>query len=98
LTGMQDTGVLATPALKVGTASSNALRFVVPGAIIKFRASVSNSTDPRYFNSLGQIQSGTPSNTGDSIYLYATITNISGDGTGTDIGTGVLSSASVGPM
>jgi hypothetical protein len=98
LTGMQDTGVLATPALKVGTASSNALRFVVPGAIIKFRASVSNSIDPHYFNSLGQIMPGYPSNTGDSIYLYATVTNISGDGTGTDTNTGILTSASVGPI
>ena len=98
ITGTQDTGVLATPALKVGTASSNALRFVVPGSIIKFRASVSNSTDPKYFNSLGQIMSGTPMTTGDSIYLYATITNISGDGTGSDIGTGVLSIDSVGPI
>lgn len=98
VTGTQYTGQLATPALKVGTASSNALRFIQPGSIIKFRASVSNSSTPAYFDSLNQIKLGTPIATGDSLYLYATVMNVSGDGTGTDTGTGVLTTASTGPI
>lgn len=93
-TGTQYANVLATPPLKIGIASSNALKYVRPGAIIKFRASINNSVQPAYFNSLGEIKSGTPQSAGDRVYIYATVVNVTGDGTGG----GILTKADTGPV
>ena len=93
-TGFQTTNVLALPALKVGSASSNSLRFIKPGSIIKFRASADLTISQKYFNSVNEIVSGTPNATGDRLYIYATVVNILGDGTGE----GVLTTADKGPI
>ena len=91
-TGVQLANTLALPALKVGDASSNALRFLKVGSIIKFRASDIAGT--KYFNAAGEIITGSPTNTGDRSYIYATVVNVSGDGTGA----GVLTIADSGPI
>lgn len=91
-TGVQLANTLALPALKVGDASSNALRFLKVGSIIKFRAS--ETAGVSYFNAAGEITLGTPTNTGDRSYIYATVVNVSGDGTGA----GVLTIVDSGPI
>ena len=91
-TGVQTANTLALPALKVGDASSNSLRFLKVGSIIKFRAALLAGS--KYFNAAGEIKSGTPNATGDRAYIYATIVNVSGDGTGA----GVLTIADSGPI
>lgn len=94
LTGIQTEGSLATPAQKIGEASSNALRFIKAKSIVKFRASANNAISPKYFNALGEIVDGVPNKTGDRLYLYATVANVDGDGTGT----GVLTANDAGPV
>jgi hypothetical protein len=91
-TGVQLANTLALPALKVGDASSNALRFLKVGSIIKFRAS--EVAGVKYFNAAGEITVGSPTTTGDRTYIYATVVNVSGDGTGA----GVLTIADSGPI
>jgi hypothetical protein len=91
-TGVQLANTLALPALKVGDASSNALRFLKVGSIIKFRASEVAGVE--YFNAAGEITPGSPSKTGDRAYIYATVVNVSGDGTGD----GVLTIVDSGPI
>lgn len=93
-TGSQSANTLALPALKVGKDSSNSLRYVKPGSIIKFRASGNNSLLAKYFNAANEIVTGFPSNTGDKLYLYATVVNVAGDGTGD----GVLTVSDTGPI
>ena len=94
VTGVQRENELALPALKVGTASSSSLRFVKVGSIIKFRASLDNTLNPRYFDAAGDIQTGVPNRTGDRLFIYATVVNVRGDGTGE----GVLTLADEGPI
>jgi hypothetical protein len=91
-TGVQKANTLALPALKAGDASSNSLRFLKVGSIIKFRAALLAGS--KYFNAAGEIKSGTPNLTGDREYIYATVVNVSGDGTGA----GVLTIADSGPI
>jgi len=93
-TNIQLDNTLALPPLKTGVASSNSLRFVKPGTIIRFRASSNNQLDPKYFNNINEIQSGTPGIAGDKIFIYATVVNVKDDGTGG----GVLTPASDGPI
>ena len=93
-TGIQFDNTLALPPLKTGTASSNSLRFVKAGTIIRFRASQNLASTPKYFNSLNEIIAGSPSKPGDKLYLYATAVNVNGDGTGG----GYLTPASNGPI
>jgi hypothetical protein len=93
-TGKQTTGTLALPALKTGAASSNSLKYVKPGSIIKFRATSDNGLLPKYFNSANEIVDGSPNATGDHLYIYATVVNVLGDGTGD----GVLTTADAGPI
>jgi hypothetical protein len=71
----------ATP-LKIGSASSTALRFITKGAIIKFRASVSINLNPAHFDKTNDIKTGAPSLPGDRNYIYATVVKVTGDGTG----------------
>jgi hypothetical protein len=93
-TGIQRANTLALPALKVGIASSSSLRYIKVGSIIRFRATSNQTIAPKYFNAAGEIQSGYTVNTGDRLFIYATVVNVSGDGTGD----GVLTSADPGPI
>ena len=93
-TGLQITDTIASNPLKTGSASSNSLRYLIPGTIIRFRASPDVATVPMYFDNLNDIKSGTPSAAGDKVYLYATVVNVSGDGTGG----GILFPTSQGPI
>lgn len=83
----------ATP-VKVGTASSTALRFITKGSIIKFRASADVTIDPAYFDKTNDIKSGTPSVAGDRVYIYATVVKIEGDGTAN----GIITANTPGPI
>jgi hypothetical protein len=74
------TGTFATP-LKTGEASSNAMRFIQKGAIIKFKAAAEILGNPKYFDKANDIQAGAPNKTGDRLYIYATVVKITGDGT-----------------
>ncbi len=93
-TGRQTANTLALPALKIGSASSNSFKFIKPGSIIKFRASGNLNSQPRYFNEANEIVDGTPNKSGDKLFLYATVMNVLGDGTGE----GVLTLADSGPI
>lgn len=83
----------ATP-LKVGTASSTAMRFITKGAIIKFRAAAELGITSAYFDKSNDIKSGTPSAAGDRTYIYATVVKIDGDGTSG----GIITSNIEGPI
>ena len=76
----RSTGTLANPPLKIGIAASNALKYLLPGAIIKFRASESLSNTPAYFDANNNIKFGKPSKTGDRVYIYATVAQVLNDG------------------
>jgi hypothetical protein len=93
-TGRQAVNTLALPALKIGAASSNSFKFIKPGSIIKFRASGNLNSQPRYFNEANEIVDGAPNKSGDKLFLYATVMNVLGDGTGE----GVLTLADSGPI
>ena len=93
-TGIQITNTIAGNPLKTGSASSSSLRYIVPGTIIRFRATPDIAANPKYFDSLNEIKVGSPSIGGDKVYLYATVVNVNGDGTGG----GILTSSSQGPI
>jgi len=93
-TGVQRANTLALPALKIGTASSNSFKYIKTGSIIKFRASSNLGAIPRYFNESNEIRDGFPSQSGDKLFIYATVVNVLGDGTGE----GVLTVADSGPI
>jgi hypothetical protein len=83
----------ATP-IKVGSASSTAMRFITKGAIIKFRASPELLTTPAYFDKTNDIKFGSPGVAGDRVYLYATVVQVNGDGTNS----GVINNSIEGPI
>jgi hypothetical protein len=93
-TGIQQSNQIAGNPLKTGSASSNSLRYLQPGTIIRFRATPDLGAAPKYFDSINEIKTGTPSLAGDKIYLYATVVNVTGDGTGG----GILTATSQGPI
>jgi hypothetical protein len=93
-TGLQLANTISANPLKTGSASSNSLRYIIPGTIIRFRASPNVVSNPKYFNALNDIEIGTPSIAGDKVYLYATVVNVNGDGTGG----GILTVTSQGPI
>lgn len=93
-TNKQRANTLALPAIKTGTASSNSFKYILPGSIIRFRASLNMGLSPAYFNNINEIQLGTPSLPGDKMYIYATVANVNGDGTGG----GILLSTDTGPV
>jgi hypothetical protein len=70
------TGALPNPPLKIGVAASNSLKYLLPGSIIKFRASEDNTITPAYFDANHNIKLGTPSKTGDRQYIYATVVQV----------------------
>jgi hypothetical protein len=79
-TGQQRAGELATPAVKVGTASSNSMRYVKPGSIVRLKAGPNASS--YYFDSNNTIKEGAPQRSGDRKYIYATVVNVLEDGAG----------------
>jgi len=63
----------------LGLLTNNDLKYIAPGAILKFRAGPNDSTS-RYFDSQNIIRTGTPAGEGDRSYIYATvITNNGGN-------------------
>ena len=76
--------------LKVGPASSSNTSYIVQNAIVRFSAGAGN-----YFDALNTIQVGTPSKSGDKLYIYASVELLVGDGT--NGGTGNLPSGA-GPI
>lgn len=72
----QSLGTLPNPPLKIGASASNALKYLLPGAIVKFRASESQSISPAYFDVNNNIKTGTPGKTGDRQFLYATVVQV----------------------
>ena len=86
-------GRFATP-LKTGEASSNAMKFIQKGTIIKFKASAEIATNPKYFDKTNDIQDGAPNKTGDRTYIYATVVQVAGDGTNS----GIIKSNVEGPI
>jgi hypothetical protein len=73
-------GTLPNPPLKIGQAASNALKYLLPGAIIKFRASENLSNIPAYFDANNNIKLGMPSKTGDREFIYATVVQVLDNG------------------
>jgi len=92
-TSAKQNGTYAIP-LQVGASSSTSMHYVTPGAIIKFRAAVSNSVTPYHFDSMNNIIAGEPSLPGDRNYIYATVVSVNGDGTNG----GIISANSPGPI
>lgn len=92
LTALEN-NTIANPPLKVGAASSNSLKFLQAGCILKFRAGASISSVPYYFDSNNAIKSGTPNKTGDRTYIYATVVQVRDDG-----GSTILTSEDAGPI
>lgn len=66
----------STLPIQVGPVTSQPVKHIRVGAIIKFKA-----TAGYYFNSQNQMIYGTPSTTGDKQYLYASVMQVIGDGT-----------------
>jgi len=62
--------------VQVGSAVSNSNKYIVQSSIVRFSAGTGN-----YFDATNTIQVGTPKNTGDKYYIYATIEQLIGDGT-----------------
>ena len=89
----QVAGAFATP-LKVGTASSTAMRFITKGSIIRFRASQELGTEPAHFDKTNDIKSGPLSVNGDRTYIYATVVKIDEDGTNG----GIITNSVEGPI
>jgi hypothetical protein len=86
--------------LLVGASSSTAMGYVVPGAIIRFRATDSSTlqnVNGWYFDSNNQMfepSSSRPLRTGDQQYLYASVISVAGDGTNG----GIISAGQTGPI
>jgi hypothetical protein len=57
--------------LFVGSETTNNLKYVTVGAIVRFNAGSGN-----YFNAQGQIKTGTPTLEGDRAYIYAGVMNV----------------------
>ena len=57
--------------LFVGSDTTNNLKYVTSGAIVRFNAGTGN-----YFDAQGQIKTGTPSLEGDRTYIYAGVMNV----------------------
>lgn len=74
-TGYFTVGGSDTP-IQVGTVTSQPVKHIRVGAIIKFKAA-----SGYYFNTQNQMVPGTPSTTGDKRYLYASVMQVIGDGT-----------------
>ena len=62
--------------IQVGTSVTSSNKYIVQGAIVRFNAGAGN-----YFDAQNNIQVGTPSHTGDKYYLYASVTQLIGNGT-----------------
>jgi len=67
-----DTGKI----LQIGDIINNNNKYIKAGAIVKFSAGTGN-----YFDSRNQILAGTPSQSGDKLFLYAAVENVLSDGT-----------------
>lgn len=80
--------------IKVGSASMTILRFIKPGCVIRFRASLDNDINPKHFDSTHDIINGLPSTGGDRTYIYATVVAVNGDGSGD----GIITSTSRGAI
>jgi hypothetical protein len=89
-----DPDSLPLPPLKLGSASSTALRFVTPGSIVVFAASTDFDANPKYFDRDNRLRTGVPNQPGDKLYLYATVLSYQGDGTGG----GILRPGDEGPV
>lgn len=88
-----ENNTIANPPLRVGAASSNALRYLQPGTIVKFRAGSDISNVPYYFDIRNRIQVGIPVRTGDREYIYATVVQVRNDG-----GSTILTANDAGPI
>lgn len=62
--------------IQVGPVTSQPVKHIRVGAIIKFKA-----TSGYYFNTQNQMVPGVPTTTGDKQYLYASVMQVIGDGT-----------------
>ena len=80
-----------------GTSSGYTMRYVTPGALLKFLPSPDpQSGAPRYFDRNNRLVVGTPNyNRGDSLVLWASVTGLVGDGK--NYGSGNLPSG-LGPV
>lgn len=61
----------------VGQAASDALKYVMPGSLLRFAASIDGT---KYFNTQNQIVTGTPTYEGERYYIYAAVV-LSNNGT-----------------
>ena len=86
-------GTLANPPLKVGVSASNSLKYLLPGAIIKFRASEEQTISPAYFDVNNNIKTGMPGKTGDRQFIYATVVQVLDSG-----GDRVQTASDAGPV
>jgi len=62
--------------LQVGSTVSSNLKYIKPGAIIKFSPGTG-----KYFDSRNRIQTGVPSKNGDKYFIYAAVQKVVGNGT-----------------
>lgn len=67
--------------LQVGDIIDNNNKYIKAGAIVKLSAGAGN-----YFDSRNQIKTGTPSKSGDKLYVYAAVENVLSDGTNNGLG------------
>jgi len=88
-------GSTSTSPYKVGSFTATDLKYVTPGALIRF--SVPNPST-QYFDTLNSntIVTGDVTTTGASSYVWAEVVNVNNDGTGLN-GTGILSTG-FGPI
>jgi hypothetical protein len=85
--------------LLVGSSSSTAMSYIVPGTIIRFRAANANleNVDGCYFDSKNQMfqpSDSRPLRSGDQKYLYASVLSVAGNGTNG----GLITSGQTGPI
>ena len=65
-------------AAPIGPTSLNRNRFIVPGALVRFRA-----PEGQYFNATNTLVAGTPTRAEDSNVVYSAIMQVSNNGTNT---------------
>jgi hypothetical protein len=76
--------------LQIGSSVGSNNKYIVQNSIVKFSAGAGN-----YFDTQNNVKTGTPKNSGDKYYIYASVELVVGDGT--NAGLGNLASG-VGPI
>ena len=77
---------------QIGSTGTSDAQRIIPGSIVRFNAGNGN-----YFNAQNVIKAGVPSQSGDKLYIYATVQDVVGNGTIVTSGIGPVTITQVIP-